>query len=87
MRYAVSSRFGYEIAILELKDHHDPEIKNKDGKTVAMLLVQSEKVPPKEWQHDPEIKDNTGCTVAMLYGNKVPSPEWIHDPEMMNSYR
>ena len=43
--------------------YHDPTIKDKNGYTVAMMLVIHGKVPPKEWMHDNSIKDNRGKTL------------------------
>ena len=45
---------------------HDPEKRNKDGNTVAMILVNENIIPPKEWEHDPEVTNNRGETVAMF---------------------
>ena len=35
--------------------YHDPNIKNNDGDTVAILLARNGIIPPKEWHHDPNI--------------------------------
>ena len=34
---------------------HDPNIKNINGETVAILLADYGIIPPKEWCHDPNI--------------------------------
>ena len=34
---------------------HDPEKRNAGNNTVAMLLVDGDIIPPKEWEHKPEL--------------------------------
>lgn len=37
---------------------HDPELKNNNGETVAIIYARNGLVPPKEWHHDPTICDD-----------------------------
>ena len=55
---------------------HDPEKRNKNGNTVAMLLVDHSDliIPPKEWEHKPELTNNEGKTVAMILADNLIVP-------------
>ena len=52
--------------------HHDPNIQDKNGNTIAMLYLQKELDDPPKWMHHaPNIQDKNGNTIAMLYVSKM----------------
>ena len=57
---------------------HNPDERNEDGLTVAMILAEKGIIPPKEWYHNPLLKNKYGKTVASILINKgiLPPKEW-----------
>ena len=60
---------------------YDPEYKVYKERTTAMILIDNNIIPSKEWIHDPNIKDEYKDTVVDYFKlNKLPVPnEWYND--------
>jgi hypothetical protein len=62
---------------------HSPHLTNdKDGNTVAMLLMKKEMPPPTEWLHDASLQNAESETVAIIAANRgtLCGNEWNHNP-------
>ena len=49
-------------------------MKNVDGETVAMKLVQNGKIPDECWNHDPFLENNKHETVAFMFAKGAHIP-------------
>ena len=62
--------------------HHDPNIADGDGDTVAILMAKwGGVIPPEEWRHDPLKANKKGVTVAIGLAKNgiVPPKYWMHN--------
>jgi len=73
--------------------YHDPKIYDRDGNTVAILLLKKGKEVPKEWKYDPKYKienlnydkNYSSTTAYILADNEIIPPDYFeHDPTIID---
>ena len=62
---------------------YDPGYKVYKERTTAMILLNNNIIPSKEWIHNPNIKDKYNDTVAKYFKRKwLPIPNEWYDESM-----